>query len=87
MSSLTPTIPSPYSALSLMAAAGRRPFDPPVGPVGPLLPAPSPRRASARPAAVASCGGVSVPPAEREACARQIVKVSRDLVKWRYLSI
>ena len=38
MSSLTPTIASPYSALSLMAAAGRRPFESPVGPVGPLLP-------------------------------------------------
>lgn len=41
MSSLTPTIASPYSALSLMAAAGRRPFESPVGPVGPLLPATS----------------------------------------------
>ena len=41
MSSLTPTIASPYSALSLMAAAGRRPFEPPVGPVAPLLPATS----------------------------------------------
>ena len=38
MSSLTPTIASPYSALSLMAAAGRRPFESPVGPVAPLLP-------------------------------------------------
>ena len=36
--SLPPTISGPYSALSLMAAAGRRPFESPVGPVGPLLP-------------------------------------------------
>ena len=38
MSSLSPSLGSPYSALSLMAAAGRRPFESPVGPVGPLLP-------------------------------------------------
>ena len=38
IASLSPTIPSPYSALSLMAAAGRRSFDPPFSP---LLPATS----------------------------------------------
>ena len=35
MSSLAPSLGSPYSALSLMAAAGRRPFE---SPVAPLLP-------------------------------------------------
>jgi len=38
MTSLSPTIGSPYSALSLMAAAGRRPFD---AAFSPLLPATS----------------------------------------------
>jgi len=38
MASLSPTLGSPYSALSLMAAAGRRPFD---HPLNPLMPATS----------------------------------------------